>query len=44
MKSTNYILGCGGYLPKKVLINKNLPKKLDTSDEWIMSRTGIKHI
>ncbi len=42
MKSTNYILGCGGYLPKKVLINKNLPKKLDTSDEWIMSRTGIK--
>ena len=42
MKSTNYILGCGGYLPKKVLTNKNLPKKLDTSDEWIMSRTGIK--
>ena len=36
------ILGCGGYLPEKVLTNDDLSKIVDTSDEWIVSRTGIK--
>ena len=38
---SSYILGCGSYLPKKILTNNDLSKKLDTSDEWIKSRTGI---
>jgi 3-oxoacyl-[acyl-carrier-protein] synthase-3 len=36
------IIGTGGYLPKKILTNKDLEASLDTSDEWITSRTGIK--
>jgi len=36
------ITGVGSYLPKKVLTNKDLEKSLDTTDEWITSRTGIK--
>ena len=42
MKNYNYILGCGAYLPKQILTNHELSKKIDTSDEWIRSRTGIK--
>ena len=42
MKNNNYIVGCGAYLPKKILTNYDLSKKLDTNDEWITSRTGIK--
>ena len=42
MKNNNYIVGSGGYLPKKILTNYELSKKIDTSDEWITSRTGIK--
>ena len=38
---SSYILGCGSYLPKKILTNNDLSKKLDTSDEWIKTRTGI---
>jgi len=34
--------GIGMYVPKKVLTNKDLEKMVDTSDEWITSRTGIK--
>ena len=41
MYFSSYILGCGSYLPKKILTNNDLSKKLDTSDEWIKSRTGI---
>ena len=39
-------LGCGHYLPDRVITNEELSKKLDTSDEWIRSRTGIgqRHI
>lgn len=33
---------CGSALPKKVLTNDDLSKMVDTSDEWIFSRTGIK--
>jgi len=36
------IIGLGEYLPKKVLTNADLEKMVDTSDEWITSRTGIK--
>lgn len=36
------ILGVGHYLPSKVLTNKDLEKFVDTSDEWIRSRTGIE--
>ncbi|OGX19438.1 MAG: 3-oxoacyl-ACP synthase [Omnitrophica WOR_2 bacterium RBG_13_44_8b] len=36
------IIGVGEYLPKKVLTNRDLEKMVDTSDEWITTRTGIK--
>ena len=36
------IKGCGSYLPKKVLTNADLESTLDTTDEWITTRTGIK--
>jgi len=36
------IIGIGSYLPEKVLINTDFEKFLDTSDEWITTRTGIK--
>ena len=36
------ILGCGGYLPERVVTNAELAAKLDTSDEWIVQRTGIR--
>ncbi len=35
------ILGCGSYLPSQVLTNSDLALKVDTSDEWIVQRTGI---
>jgi 3-oxoacyl-[acyl-carrier-protein] synthase-3 len=34
--------GTGGYLPKHVVTNADLEKRIDTSDEWIIERTGIK--
>lgn len=36
------ILGVGAYLPKRVLTNKDLEKIVDTTDEWITTRSGIK--
>ena len=36
------IIGVGSYLPKNILTNKDLEESLDTTDEWITSRTGIK--
>lgn len=36
------IIGTGSYLPEKVLSNADLEKIVDTSDEWIVSRTGMK--
>lgn len=36
------ITGTGGYLPEKILSNHDLEKIVDTSDEWIQSRTGIR--
>ena len=40
--SSSVILGVGSYLPEKNVDNIELSKKVDTSDEWITSRTGIK--
>jgi 3-oxoacyl-[acyl-carrier-protein] synthase-3 len=37
-----YILGFGGYSPERVITNDDWATKLDTSDEWITQRTGIK--
>jgi len=37
-----YIAGTGMYVPERVLTNAELEKMVDTSDEWITSRTGIK--
>ncbi len=36
------IIGLGAYLPKRVLSNQDLEKMVETSDEWIISRTGMK--
>ena len=36
------VIGCGSYLPEKVLTNAELAKRVDTSDEWIRERTGIR--
>ena len=36
------VLGCGSYLPGRVLTNVDLAKKVATSDEWIVQRTGIR--
>jgi 3-oxoacyl-[acyl-carrier-protein] synthase-3 len=36
------VLGCGSYLPQRVLTNAELSRMVDTSDEWIVQRTGIR--
>ncbi len=36
------IAGTGSYLPKKILTNADIEKMVDTSDEWILTRTGIR--
>ena len=36
------VLGCGSYLPEQVLTNAELASRIDTSDEWIVQRTGIR--
>ncbi len=36
------IIGCGHYAPSKVLTNDDMAKMVETSDEWISTRTGIK--
>ena len=36
------IISTGSYLPEKILSNDDLEKMVDTSDEWITERTGIK--
>ncbi len=42
MAIRSVILGCGSYLPAKVMTNADLAQIVDTSDEWITERTGIK--
>lgn len=36
------IRGCGAFLPEQILTNEDLAKRVDTSDEWIRERTGIR--
>ena len=36
------IVGTGSYLPEKILSNADLEKMIDTTDEWIFTRTGIR--
>lgn len=42
MLRRSVVLGCGGYLPERVVTNDELASRLDTTDEWIVSRTGIR--
>jgi 3-oxoacyl-[acyl-carrier-protein] synthase III len=41
-KVRSVVRGMGGYLPAHTLTNADLAKKVDTSDEWIVQRTGIR--
>ena len=41
-KRTVSIIGTGSYLPERILSNKDLERMFETSDEWIVQRTGIK--
>ena len=36
------LVGCGAYLPERILENSELAKIVDTSDDWIIKRTGIR--
>jgi 3-oxoacyl-[acyl-carrier-protein] synthase-3 len=36
------VLGCGSYLPERVIHNNDLARSVNTSDEWIVQRTGIR--
>ncbi len=42
LRSNSYIRGLGYYVPEEVLTNSALEQMVDTSDEWIVTRTGIK--
>jgi 3-oxoacyl-[acyl-carrier-protein] synthase III len=36
------VLGCGSYLPQRIVTNAELASRIETSDEWIVQRTGIR--
>lgn len=42
MTIRSVIAGCGAYLPERVVTNDELARTVDTSDEWIVQRTGIR--
>jgi 3-oxoacyl-[acyl-carrier-protein] synthase-3 len=42
MEKRSEIIGCGSYLPQRLVTNSELTNKIDTTDEWIESRTGIQ--
>ena len=42
MTLRSVVLGCGSYLPQRILTNAELASRIDTSDEWIVQRTGIR--
>ena len=42
MLTRSYIAGCGSYLPSRIVTNAELATRVDTSDEWIVERTGIR--
>ncbi|OUW37696.1 MAG: 3-oxoacyl-ACP synthase, partial [Verrucomicrobia bacterium TMED175] len=39
---TSILRGIGSYVPEKILDNKELSLKVETSDDWIRTRTGIR--
>jgi len=41
-KIRSVVLGCGAYLPEQIVTNAQLAARIDTSDEWIVQRTGIR--
>ena len=42
MTIRSILTGVGGYLPRRIVPNEELARRLDTSDEWIRERTGIR--
>jgi 3-oxoacyl-[acyl-carrier-protein] synthase-3 len=46
MRLRSEVVGCGAYLPERILTNEELARRIDSSDEWIRQRTGIaqRHI
>lgn len=42
MARRSLLVGVGGYLPERIVTNEELSGRLDTSDEWIRERTGIR--
>lgn len=42
MAIRSYMAGVGSFLPEKIITNEELSARVDTSDEWIVSRTGIR--
>jgi len=42
MPLRSVILGCGAYLPPTIVTNQELAERIDTSDDWITQRTGIR--
>ncbi|HWI29105.1 MAG TPA: beta-ketoacyl-ACP synthase III [Stellaceae bacterium] len=42
MNFRSRVIGCGAYLPERIVTNTELAERLETSDEWIVQRTGIR--
>jgi len=42
MNIRSLVIGCGSYLPERVVTTAELAERLDTSDQWIVQRTGIR--
>ena len=42
MPPRSILTGIGGYLPEKIVTNEDLAARVDTSDQWIRERTGIR--
>ncbi|MFN5689308.1 beta-ketoacyl-ACP synthase III [Bradyrhizobium sp.] len=42
MTIRSVVLGCGSYLPQRVVTNAELASRIETSDDWIVQRTGIR--
>ena len=42
MTLRSVVIGCGHYLPERILTNSDIEKIVDTTDDWIIERTGIQ--
>jgi 3-oxoacyl-[acyl-carrier-protein] synthase-3 len=42
MRIRSRVIGCGSYLPQRIVTNQELAQRVDTSDEWIVQRSGIR--